>query len=98
MQTIIKLFKFRNALAHARTETITAAEKRVAAEELHWHSFPPRLLTQWEQLIQDAAFARLARKDVEAVVMLIHDARPEPKDYPFTFGLGIRQTKMESTR
>ena len=87
-KTITTLFKFRNTLAHGRTGTIAAPPKQVDVERVDDH-FKQRLLTDWERLIKNGDFAKRARKDVEAIVMLIHAARSEPKEYPFTFGLGF---------
>jgi hypothetical protein len=85
-QTISKLFTFRNTLAHGRTEVLEPAPERIAVEEVDDYLRRP-LLTNWEKLIEDSSFARRAREDVEAVVMAIHAARPEPKErHPFTFG------------
>jgi hypothetical protein len=94
-QTIIKLFKFRNTLAHGRTETIMAAPKRIDADKVDDH-FKRRLLADWEELIKNSSFAKRAREDVKVIVNLIHAARPEPKEYPFTFGLGFGSAEVEN--
>src|SRR5262249_49813715 len=93
-QTLRRLFKFRNTLAHGRTETIDAPPQRMEVDKVDEH-FGQRLLTEWEQLIRDHQFAERAREDVEAVVQAIHAARPEPKDYPFTHGIGIDSATLE---
>jgi hypothetical protein len=93
-QTIKKLFKFRNALAHGRTETITTPPKRIDADKVDDHFAKP-LLAEWQQLITDSSFAKPAREDVEAVILAIHKARPEPKDHPFTLGFGFRSATLE---
>jgi hypothetical protein len=95
VKTIGELFKFRNTLAHGRTETITATPKRLAVDKIDGH-LAPRLLIHWEQLIENSRFAKRVRADVEIVVHLIHDARPEPKEYPFTFGLGFHAARLEA--
>jgi hypothetical protein len=93
-QTISTVFRFRNTLAHGRTETITSVPKRLDVGKVDEH-LQQRLLTHWEQLIKDQTFAGQAREDIEKVVALIHAARPEPKDYPFTFGLGFGSATVE---
>jgi hypothetical protein len=93
-QTIEKLFKFRNTLAHGRTETVTAPSKRMDPDYVDQH-FMQRPLTWCEKLIRDGKFARQAREDVEVVVKMIHDARRDPKDYPFTFGMAFGSATME---
>lgn len=93
-QTLIKLFSFRNTLAHGRTHTVTAKPVRMEPDDVDDH-FSRRLLTNWQQLIANDKFAKRAREDVETVVNLIHDKRAEPKDYPFTFGIGIGSASLE---
>ena len=93
-QTLTKLFKFRNTLAHGRTETFTAKPVRKRPEDVDDH-FGKRVLNEWQQLIVDDKFAKGAREDVEVVVRAIHDKRPEPKDYPFMFGMSIGSASLE---
>ena len=93
-QTLTKLFKFRNTLAHGRTHTITEAAKSLEVDDVDDH-FGERLLTEWQQLISNDKFAKRAREDVEAVVRAIHDVRPEPKEYPFSFGFGMRSATLD---
>lgn len=93
-QTLSKLFKFRNTLAHGRSETITARPQRIDADKVDDH-FGQRLLTEWEELVKDSKFAERAREDVEVVVRAIHDARPEPKEYPFMVGFGFHSATLE---
>jgi hypothetical protein len=94
MQTVVELFKFRNTLAHGKTETIKAEPKYIDVENVDTH-FNSRLPTHWEKLIKGSGFAERAREDVEQVIRLIHDARPEPKEYPFTSGLGTGSATTE---
>jgi hypothetical protein len=74
-QTIIKLYNFRNNIAHENV----AYRK----EESSSNIFPPSFLhtligdipeEQWEALTSDDSFAMKVRRDVEAVVKLIHKA------------------------
>jgi hypothetical protein len=84
-KTICELFKFRNTLAHGRSKTITLQPKSVDVDELGAYR-ADRLLSDWEQLIEDCEFAKRAREDVEAVLKLLQAARPEPKEVLFKFG------------
>jgi hypothetical protein len=84
-QTIDLLFKFRNTLAHGRSETITPEPKSVDVDELEAHR-TERLLSHWERLIEDCEFAKRAREDVKTVLELLQAARPEPKEALFRFG------------
>ena len=95
LHTVIELFKFRNTLAHGRTLVLEPDAERIDPEHVDEH-LSKRLLTDWEKLIQDASFAKLAREDVEALVMAMHAARPEPKErHPFVFGFGSSSAVME---
>jgi hypothetical protein len=94
VQTISQLLRFRNTLAHGRSHTIKAPAKRMDPEWVDDY-FKQRLLTDWEKLIKDSAFAKRARKDVEIIVKAIHAARPEPKDYPFIPGIGTGSATLE---
>jgi hypothetical protein len=84
-QTIEQLFKFRNTLAHGRSETITPEPKSVDVDKLEAHR-TERLLSHWERLIEDCEFAKRAREDVETVLELLQAARPEPKEALFRIG------------
>jgi hypothetical protein len=85
LQTISELSKFRNTLAHGRTEAITPKPESVYLDELDAHR-AQQLLSGWEQLIETSDFAEKARIDVEVLLKLIQAARPEPKEGLFRFG------------
>jgi hypothetical protein len=80
-----ELFKFRNTLAHGRSETIIPEPKSVSVDELEAHR-TERLASDWERLIENCDFAKRAREDVETVLKLLQAARPEPKEALFRFG------------
>lgn len=84
-QTIFELFKFRNTLAHGRTETIAPEPRSINIDDLDGYR-KERLLSNWERLIENCVFAKSAREDVETVIKLIHEARPMPKENLFEFG------------
>jgi hypothetical protein len=95
-QTIVQLFKFRNTLAHARTETLEET-KRLDAGKVD-DDFGRRLSTQWQRLIHTSDFAERAREDVEAVLTRVHDARPDPEEWRFgAFGFGSGSATLEAT-
>jgi hypothetical protein len=87
-QTITELFNFRNALAHGRSETIQPKAEIVAADALDLHFSRP-LRKQWERSIQNADFANRAREDAKAIMTLLHNASPEPKEGLLSFGAGM---------
>src|SRR5262249_7412494 len=85
LQTITDLFKFRDMLAHGRSETIVPVPEIVDVDELEAHR-AHRLLSHWERLIENSDFANRVREDVVIVLNLVQAARPEPKEALFKFG------------
>lgn len=85
LQTVTKLFKFRNTVAHGRTHRIELDAELVDAHKVDDH-FRQRLLTDWERLIRTDDFAQNARTDAEEIMKLIHAAAPEPKERLFSSG------------
>lgn len=89
LQTIVTLLEFRNTIAHGRPEEIRPKdEKRDINDRLDAY-LGQRPLADSERLIQTDAFAKRVREDVEGVLKKLHDARPEPKEGLFTFGIGV---------
>lgn len=86
LQTIGQLLKFRNSLAHGRSEVLKAEPTHVDVDKVDEHFRQQRLLTHWERLIESTDFAKRAREDCEIVLKLVHDARPKPKELLFAFG------------
>jgi hypothetical protein len=87
LQTITKLFAFRNTLAHGRSQEIRA-KPMVRTTENYKGALRERLLTDWERLVRTETFAAMARRDVELVMRKLHDARPQPKEPLFSLGIG----------
>jgi hypothetical protein len=74
-QTIIKLYNFRNNIAHENA----AYRKGDSSSNIQPPSFIHTLIgevpeEQWEALTSDDRFAKMVRKDIEAVVKLLHKA------------------------
>lgn len=89
LQTVVTLIEFRNTMAHGRTEKIKPEnEMRDANKKLDAY-LGEKPLAHWEQLIKTDAFAKQAREDIETVLKKLHEARGEPKEGLFTFGIGI---------
>lgn len=87
LQTLQQLQKFRNFMAHGKTEII--APKSVFCDvEKADARLGRKPLAEWERLIQTKDFAERARVDLEEVLKAIHAARPEPKEWLFSFGMG----------
>jgi hypothetical protein len=79
-QTLSQLFRFRNSLAHGRTEVLKA-EKQINAEDDPWTHLPK---TDWEEFCTLPNALR-AREDIGAVIALLHKAAGMG-DRPFMHG------------
>ncbi len=78
MATIHELIRFRNALAHGRTQALRPDEEIVKVTEgLDRHLREGTPLTDWEDKIRSANFATIAREDVEEILRRIHGANPD---------------------
>jgi hypothetical protein len=88
LQTIVKLLDFRNTIAHGRSEEIKLKDQTRDINDKLDNYLGQIPLADWERLIQTDTFARKAREDVEVVLKKMHNARPEPKEGLFTFGIG----------
>ena len=85
--TLNELIKFRNSLAHGQTETISPKATLHDANDDVQTFFESRLLTKWEDKIQNPIFALRVREDVKEVLEKVHAKIPNPKEFLFTFGL-----------
>ncbi|MFZ5931905.1 MAG: hypothetical protein ACOY15_11915 [Pseudomonadota bacterium] len=92
--TISELFTFRDSIAHGKSRTIKDSYLRDINDKLYDH-LGERLLLDWETKIRTADFAKRVREDVERVLKKLHEARPAPKEYLFTFGMGSHGAKLE---
>jgi hypothetical protein len=87
LQTLQQLQKFRNFMAHGKTEIIAPKSVFCDAEKADAR-LGQKPLAEWERLIQKKDFAERARVDLEEILTAIHAARPEPKEGLFSFGMG----------
>jgi hypothetical protein len=87
-QTIEALFEFRNTMAHGRTEVLTPEAKRRDINDRLDSYLGERPSAHWQRLIQTDDFAVRAREDVEEILTKVHAARPDPKEWLFSFGMG----------
>jgi hypothetical protein len=94
-QTIEQLFRFRNALAHGKTEIITAPDELRDADEYLDEYLGQRPLTEWEKLLTSAIHAKRARDDVEDVIRTIHKAGKPENDPVFFSGIGSHSATLE---
>jgi hypothetical protein len=86
-QTLNELMALRNTLAHGRSETLEPKPTVRIADSSFEEFLHKRPLTVWEEKINSPDFAARAREDVERVIAILHDARPEPKEPLFSFGV-----------
>jgi hypothetical protein len=96
LQTVAKLLDFRNTMAHGRSQQLEA-KPIIRTVDNYQAAYGEQLLSDWEKLIVDSEFASRAREDVKAVLEVIHEARPAPKEGLFTFGLGSYGATLVNT-
>jgi hypothetical protein len=82
-QTLRSLFKFRNAIAHGKSQVLN--ETKQVAANADPHDFLPR--ADWEEYCT-LANAKRAREDVRKIIEELHLAAGEG-DCPFIHGVGI---------
>ena len=87
LQTLSKLFTFRNAIAHGRTNEVKYKPVTLDLAKYEKEYRAP-LLADWEQLIQSEEFALRAREDVEEVMRIVQSGRKDSTDNLFTTGMG----------
>src|SRR5690606_32340455 len=88
-QTLRSLFKFRNAIAHGKSQVLN--ETKQVAADADPHEFLPR--AHWEEYCTFDNATR-AREDVHKIVEELHLAAGEG-DFPFIHGIGIGSLSLE---
>ena len=94
LQTVDKLLKFRNTIAHGRSVELVLEQGERRADANLDSYLGQRLLADWEQLVQTSDFARRAREDVQAVLSQLHEALRDEKEHLFTFGPSSSSAKL----
>ena len=87
LDTVQKLFDFRNAIAHGRTAEVKC-KPAVRHQNNYEEELNARALSAWERDIQDDKFLLRAREDAEAVMRLLQASRLGATDNLFTSGAG----------
>ena len=95
LQTITKLFKFRNTIAHGRTQELRPDPVRLTTENYR-KAYDAELMADWEKLIQNSQFATRVLEDVKCVIARIHEARQDEKEEIFSFGLASNSATLAS--
>lgn len=88
-QTLRSLFKFRNAIAHGKSQVLN--ETREVASDADPHDFLPK--AHWEEYCT-LGNAKRAREDVRNIIEELHMAAGEG-DFPFIHGVGIGSLSVE---
>jgi len=94
IQMVDKLVRFRNALAHGKTQTLKPKDELHSESSDIDKALGNRPMTDWEKLCSPD-FAALARKQVEELVHKIHSAAQIKGEYPFVHGIGMHSASME---
>jgi len=95
LQTVHKLFAFRNSVAHGRSSELTYKPAIRSTRNYEQELFEP-LLADWEKLARSSDFAVRAREDVEAVLQLLQAGRKNPTENLFTTGTGSGSASLEN--
>jgi hypothetical protein len=95
LQTVAKLFDFRNTIAHRRTIKIKSKPEICHADDCLDEYLGKRPQTDWETLIQTKDFAQRVHEDVQIILTRLHAARKDDKEYLFTFGRGLHSATLQ---
>ena len=85
-QTFSTIFRFRNDIAHAKTEHVHAESKMALANFLALDEIPPEPLTEWEKLLTPETAQRFL-DDSLAMIKELHEKAglgADPFDQPFS--------------
>lgn len=91
-QTLTALMKFRNALAHGRTEKLSPKPTIQDADTVARSINDDRPRTDWE-LLCSPEYAERAREDLHAVVVALHSASGIKDEHPFMLGFTMRTAR-----
>jgi len=86
VQTIKKLFDFRNTMAHGHSETMKP-NPIMKTTENYQEIYYEELITDWERLVKNKEFACRVREDVKVVLEKLHEAQKDDKEALFSFGM-----------
>jgi len=85
-QTFSTIFKFRNAIAHAKTEHVQAKSKMALTDFIASDKIPPEPLTEWEKHLTPKMARRFLDDSLEMIKELHKTAGlgVDPFDQPFS--------------
>lgn len=90
-QTLRSLFKFRNAIAHGKSQILEETKEASSQDEPYRHT----PIAHWEEYCTHENAIR-AQEDISEVIKELHIAAGLG-DYPFTYGTGIGSLTMKPT-
>ena len=94
IQTVDRLVRFRNAIAHGKTQTLKPKDEfhspTADIDMILWN----RPLTDWEKLCTPK-MADSARKQIEKLVNELHSASKIKGEFPFAHGFGTHSAVLE---
>jgi len=90
-QTLKSLFKYRNSIAHGKSQILEKTETVNASSDPYDHS--PK--TQWEEFCT-LKNAERAKEDVEQTITELHEAAGEGA-YPFINGMTVSSMKLKKS-
>ena len=94
LQTIGALFKFRDRIAHGRSERLSPKPKTVKWNGDIEDYFNTRPATEWEKHLVDDQFVRRAREQVEVALERLHERRTDEKEALFIMGMTIGSASL----
>jgi hypothetical protein len=94
LQTVIKLFEFRNTIAHGRSVEIKSKPEIRSADQYLDAYLGEQPMTKWEQLIRNSDFALRVQEDILLILTKLQEARTDEKEYLFSFGTGMNSATL----
>lgn len=92
-QTVSKLFRFRNDVAHGKTVYLKSANQITVVDYKFNQHMQEFLQTPWENYC-NLKNAKRAREDVEKICRIIHKASGITNDILFAFGLQVSSATL----
>ena len=85
-QTVGKLFKFRNSLAHGKSAVVKSKDQIRFVDDTLGGYMQEHLKT-WGEKYCTQSNAKQALKDIETIIQEFHQHAGIPPEFPFSFGL-----------
>ena len=86
IQTILNLIRFRNTMAHGKTEQLKPKDQLIDVNDSFYSLIVEPILSDWEILVKNENFCIQAREDVQSVLKQIHAVQAVDSSALFTPG------------